>query len=118
MSGAGEKRHIIEFQTCITTKSNSGAIVEDWDTTPTFEEYAEYQVVGTREFPVNQKRYAQTTARFRIWYRSNISVSKNRILLSFDPNASPPDTITFNIEGIYPVDGKFQEQFIEVSELK
>jgi len=114
--GSGALRHLITFQVKTDTKSSSGAAGETW--TDSFEDYAAFEPIGSREFRVDQKRHSETTARFRLRYRSGIDVDRHRIAFAFDPNSSPLITSIWNIHGVLPADGKFAEILVEVSEIK
>lgn len=116
--GAGAKRHYITVQhkTIPETQSRSGAPQEVW--VDAWDAMAELQYLGSREFPERNKRYAESSARFRIWYHGTIDTDKARILQIIDPDASPPVTQTWNIHGVSIVDNQFLEQDIEVSEIK
>lgn len=114
--GSGARRHIIMFQVKTEALDDVGELIETW--ADSFEEYAAFEPLGSREFPIAHKRHANTTARFRILYRGGINPDKNRIAFQFDPDASPPLTSIWNIHGDLPADGKFVEVHIEASEIK
>lgn len=116
--GAGAKRHFITFQKkpYPEPQSRSGQPIGEY--ADVFETMAELQYLGSREFPERNKRYAETTARFRIWYHGTIDPALHQILQVIDPDASPPVTQTWNIHGVSIVDNQFLEQDIEVSEIK
>lgn len=75
---AGPKSDLVTVQALTTVIDSFGSPVETW--TDSFQVWAEYQPVGSREFPVLEKRVVQTTARFVIWYREGISPATNRIV--------------------------------------
>lgn len=77
MAGAGSKSDLIVFEALTTVDTDLG-VTEVW--TPAFSVWAEFQPVGSREFPVLTKRVVETTARFIIWYREGISPATHRIL--------------------------------------
>ncbi len=104
---AGKLRHRLVFQEKTETQSRSGAAVETW--ADSFSVYGAFEPLGGREFPVNQKRIAETTARFRVRYRPDIDVDINRI---------SHNSQTWNILAVLPVDGRNIELLIEASELR
>ncbi len=113
--GSGVLRHLITFQVK-TDSHHLGSAIETW--ADSFEDYAAFEPLGSREFRIDQKRHSQTTARFRLRYRSGIDVDRNRIAFAFDPNASPLIVSIWNIHGVLPADGKFGEMYVEVSEIR
>jgi len=94
---AGSLDRRIVFQIKTETQSRSGAPTEIW--TDSVNVAAAFEPLGSREFPLNQKRYAETTARFRIRYRSGINPATHRISYAGQTwDISPPLTIGRNIE--------------------
>ncbi len=84
-----------------------------------FNAWGAFEPIGSREFPVAQKRHAETTARFRIpWPDYAVDPARHRIEMAFDETTSPPMTSTWNIHGALPVKGLRFELLIEVSEIK
>ncbi len=104
---AGKLRHRLVFQTKTDSQTSSGASVETW--ADSFSVYGAFEPVGGREFPVNQKRIAETTARFRVRYRPGVDVDSTRIV---------HNSQTWNILAVLPVDGRNIELLIEASELR
>lgn len=76
--GAGEKSDLIVIEGLTTITDSFGAEVPTW--TEAFKVWAEYQPAGSREFPADQKRVNETTARFIIWYREDIHAATHRIV--------------------------------------
>lgn len=74
----GKLSDLIVFESVTTVTDSFGSEVETW--AQAFQAYAEYQPIGSREFPVLQKRQSETTARFVIWYRDDIDPALHRIL--------------------------------------
>lgn len=76
---AGKLRHRLVFQTKTVPEDqdDTGAPIEVWATD--FTVWGSFQQLGSREFPLAQKRNAETTARFIIRYRSGIDPDKHRI---------------------------------------
>lgn len=114
--GSGARRHLITYQVKTEVKSSSGATTEVW--TDSFDEYAAFEPVGTREFRIDQKRHAEATGRWRHLYRSGINPDFNRIAHVVDPDVSPPLQNIWNILGVMMADGKFAEMLVEVNETK
>lgn len=89
--GSGDYRHKLVFQRKTETRDSFGSVVETWATD--FEDWGAFYQVGSREFPMSQKRQAETTARFEIRYRDGINPDFHRI--SFNGkvwNIYPPST--------------------------
>jgi len=80
-----------------------------------------YEPLGGRAFPEREKRHAETTARFRLRYRSAINVQilseSYRVLYIIDHSTSPAVTRRFRITGA-DVIGRRDEIHIEVSEIR
>jgi SPP1 family predicted phage head-tail adaptor len=74
---AGKLRELVAFQFKTESQDSFGAPVEIWTTV--FEDYAEYQGLGSREFPLSQKRQVESTARFILRYRDDIDPALHRI---------------------------------------
>ncbi len=67
---AGPKQHYIEFRERIVSGKNSfGEATEDW-TTVAFTAWAEAQNFGSREFRAIERVYAESTIRFRLYWRA------------------------------------------------
>lgn len=75
-AGDYDRRIIVQVKT--ETQSRSGDPQETW--TDTLNLAAAFEALGSREFPVNEKRYAESTARFRIRYRPGIDSGTHRII--------------------------------------
>lgn len=75
---AGKLSDLIVFQVLTITQDSFGAAVEAW--TESFREMAEYQGIGSTEFPALNKLQSKTTARFIIRYRSDIDPATHRIV--------------------------------------
>lgn len=117
---AGELRNRITVQakTVPETINTFRNPQEEW--ADAFELWAAYEPSGSREFPTSWKRFAETTARFRV--RSNpqtrqINADKHRIVMIFDRTASPLVSQVWNISPPYPREGKPFELIIEGSEI-
>ena len=93
---------------------SAGAIGEEWPAD--FEWWAQYEPLGSAEFPQFEKRFEQTTGRFRIPYRRGISASLHRIAFTLD-YSSPVQVQLFDIYPPLPVDGKRVELVIEAVEI-
>lgn len=74
-AGSLDRRIIVQVKT--ETQSRSGAVTETWANSLNIA--AAFEPLGSREFPLNQKRYSETTARFRIRYRTGITPDRHRI---------------------------------------
>lgn len=83
---------------------------------------AAYEAVGTRAFPDREKRYQETTARFRIRYRPGLDIQAlpltHEILYAIDARLSPPLRRRFRITGADDPTGQRFEIHIEVSEIR
>lgn len=75
---AGKKSDPIVIETVTTTTDPFGAEVEAW--AEAFQIFAEFQPAGSREFSAMDKRHAETTARFVVWYREDIHAGTHRII--------------------------------------
>jgi SPP1 family predicted phage head-tail adaptor len=113
---AGSLRDLITFQVKASTRDDIGGFTETWS--DAFDEWASFEVIGTREFPEAQKRNSETQGRFRIRYRGDIDCANHRIVLNREPDADPSTAQTFNIYPPYDPTGKRRELLIEVSEIK
>lgn len=110
-AGAGRFRHRLTFQEkpIPELQDSFGAPKEEWAETSWSPVWGSYQQLGSREFPIGQKRHAETTARFVIRYRKELDSDKHRILFQD------------RIWNIYPPssrDGRPISLEIEASELK
>jgi SPP1 family predicted phage head-tail adaptor len=74
---SGNLREWLIFESLTVTSDEFGAGVETW--TAAFADWGEYQGLGSREFPLSQKRQAEATARFIIRYREGIDPATFRI---------------------------------------
>jgi head-tail adaptor len=112
---AGTLRHTLVFQENTPTDDSFGAeSVDNW--TDAFEVPGAYEPLASREFPTQQKRYSETTARFRIRYRPGIDAAKHRVLFYLDRDNQTTPQI-FNIYPPQPVEGRRAELLIEASEI-
>jgi len=94
-AGAYDRRVVIQEKT--ETQSDTGAIVETW--ADLLNLAAAFEPLGSREFPVDQKRYSESTARFRLRYRSDIDNDIHRIVYQGKTwNIYPPLIIGRNVE--------------------
>lgn len=97
VAGKYDRRILIQIKT--ETQSRSGAVTEDWETETPLNVAAAFEALGSREFPIDQKRHSETTARFRIRYRPDIDPDSNRISYAGQTwNIYPPLTIGRNVE--------------------
>lgn len=110
---AGTLRHRITVQEK-TEVNELGSITETW--TDSFEAWAAFEPLGSREFPAAEKRHAESTVRFRIRYRHGIDAARHRILITLDPDVSPSDVRTYDIFPPMMVGGKRFELHIEARE--
>lgn len=112
----GKMRQWLTFQnkTIPGTQDNFGAPTENFTTA--FEEWGAFEPLGSTEFHTAWKRFAETTARFRIRFRNDIDPDKHRIVMTFD--ASPAVQTTWDIYPPYPVKGRPNELYIEAREIK
>ncbi len=108
---AGRYIYRITFQKKVDPpdQDSSGATSEEY--LDDFEWWAAYEPIGSREFPAYQKRFAETTSRFRIPYKKGINPGLYRIAAVFD-HASPVQTQYFDIYPPLPVDGKRKTELI------
>jgi SPP1 family predicted phage head-tail adaptor len=77
----GKLREFVTFQRDIGMSpptDSYGALLHNWAFD--FETWAQVQRVGSKEFPLMQRRHSQTTAKFIIRYRTGIDPALNRIL--------------------------------------
>ncbi len=65
--------HLLTFQSKTETQDNFGQAVTTWGIA--FQVRGAFQAAGSREFPSLQKRNAECTARFIIWYRADLDTS-------------------------------------------
>lgn len=75
--GAGDYRHLLVFERKTETKVY-GTTTESW--APEFEDFGAFYPLGSREFPVSQKRQAESSAKFEIRYREGIDPDFHRIV--------------------------------------
>lgn len=116
---AGQLRHRLLFQIkpadADITPDSFGTRIETYS--DDFTVPGAYEPLGSREFPANQKRYAETTARFRIRYKTGIDPERHRIRFTMSPDAEPVVYQTFNIFPPLPTGGKRVELLIEAVEI-
>jgi head-tail adaptor len=121
--GAGKLNRLITFQ---TLPDPSGPKNDFGELLAEPEDYIEdvraaYEPVGGGEFREAEKRHAETTARFRIRYRSDLNVEdapeKYRILYTEDYCASPKVIRIYNIQHA-AVFGRRDELHFHVSEVR
>ena len=74
---SGKLRDLLTFEVLTQDQDEFGAPIETW--TKAFQDWGEYQALGSREFPMSQKRQTETTARFVIRYRTGIHSDTWRI---------------------------------------
>lgn len=119
--GAGALNRLITLQRLPTgsTRNDIGEIIG----TPQDEIAdirAAYEPLGGREFPEAEKRHAETKARFRIRYRTDLNVQAlpetHRVLYVEDYETSPRVTRVYDIKEATVIDRK--EIHIEVSEIR
>ena len=120
---SGQLRHRLLFQidnNAVTdpTTDSFGNAPEDLQTD--FECWGAFEPLGSREFPAFEKRFSQTTARFRIRYVQGrtIDPAKHTIVFVHDNEASPVETSRWDIFPPLPADGKRWEMIIEAVEIK
>ncbi len=117
---AGDRPHLVIFEakTIPETQNSYGEPVEVW--AEAFRDWAAFEPAGSREFPMAHKRFAESTARFRVLYRSELgdpkAADKYRIVMTIDPYTSPVVTSTWNITTPQPAEGRRIEMHIEASE--
>lgn len=112
---SGQLRQLVTFQSKTEVNDSFGNSVEAWS--DAFNEMAAFEQLGSKEFPTAWKRYAETTARFRIRYRAGIDSDKHRIVMIFDESASPQVSSIWNIFPPEAADGKGFELIIEASQI-
>lgn len=113
---AGSLCHKLTFQKLQKTEDSFGKeSIEEW--VNAFTAYAAYEVVGSREFPTSAKRFAETTARFKVRYRPNLDSAEYRIQFFFDPDHQIEPQI-FNIYPPEPLNGWRGGWVIEASEIR
>jgi head-tail adaptor len=82
--------------------------------------FAAYQPIGGKEFPVSEKRHAETTGRFWIRYRRDINPrtlpATHRISYVENASVTSPVTRTYDIRAVASFG--FVEMHIEVSEIR
>ena len=105
---AGSLNQEVVFQSKTETQTGMGAVRETWADAFAFPIPAAFQVLGTREFPMHEKRHAETTARFVIRYRDGIVGQTEAYRIVHKDR-------TWNILGAEDMDGKSIAIHIEVS---
>ena len=72
---AGEFDRLIvwEYKTIPEELSLSGDPQEEWNTASFSPLWGAFEMSGGRDFPLGEKRHAETTARVRVRYRSDIA---------------------------------------------
>lgn len=94
-AGGYDKRIWIQSKT--ETQSDSGNVTETWSNL--YNVAAAFEPLGSREFPIDHKRYAESTARFRIRYRPGIGAGTHRIVYGGKTwNISEPLVFGRNVE--------------------
>lgn len=73
----GKLRDWLTFEVKTEGQDSFSAPVEFWETA--FEDWGWYQGVGSREFPLSQKRQSETSARFVVRFREGIDPANYRI---------------------------------------
>ncbi len=113
----GILRHTLYFQakTVPEVQDKFGAPQEDW--ADLFDAPGAFEPVGSREFPAAHKMNSETTARFRIRYRSGIDPDKHRIRFVLDADCSPPTSSYWNIQKPTAIGGRLAEMLIEAREI-
>lgn len=112
---AGKLNRPIVFQRNTGTKDNFQNQRELW--TADFEDRAEFQGLGSSEFPVNWQRFSESTARFHIRFRQDIDSAVHRIVM-VDDRFSPARTSTWDIFPPQDPEGMMKELFIEAKEVR
>lgn len=103
---AGQLPNKLVFEVMTTTRDSVGAAIQSWNRD--FEVWGSFEPLGSREFPIFEKRFEQTTARFRIRYRPNIDAGQHRVIYAGK---------TWDIRGPIDMDGKRIQLVIEAVEL-
>ncbi len=113
----GILRQTLYFQakTVPEVQDKFGAPQEDW--ADSFSIPGAFEPLGTREFPSSHKINSETTARFRIRYRSGIDPDQHRIRFVLDADTSPPVSSYWNIQKPVAVGGRLAEMLIEAREI-
>lgn len=106
----------IERKTVPERQDSFGAAIEEW--LPRFVNIrASFEALGSSEFPTFEKRFSETTARFRLRYIAGIDSNLDRIRWIQDRSTSPIIITTWDIYPPLPVKGKaLRETLIEVRE--
>lgn len=106
----------IERKTVPERQDSFGAAIEVW--LPRFVNIrASFEALGSSEFPTFEKRFSETTARFRLRYIAGIDSNLDRIRWIQDRSTSPIIITTWDIYPPLPVKGKaLRETLIEVRE--
>lgn len=113
---AGKLRRVVIFQSRGNQAVDNFRNPQDaWANV--FEDRAEFQALGSLEFQVGWKRYAETTGRFHMRFRSDVDPAKMRILM-YDDRFSPAQISIWDIKPPLDPDGRQREMFIEVVEVK
>lgn len=119
---AGTLQHLVTFRVKPLPEDVDTFGEPDEEFVDTFDVWAAIEFLGTQEFPVTQKRFAETTVRFRVRYDPRIytthAADKLQIVTALDPAASPVVTSVWNIQQPIPIDGLLVELHIEASEVK
>lgn len=108
-------RQRITFQRKVVVKGKFNDQKEEW--VDDFSVAAAFQPVGSDEFHVAWKRYAESTARFMIRFRSDINPATHRIVMTMDW-ASPALNSIWDIKPPIAVAGRPFEIYIEATEVK
>ncbi len=104
---AGTLRHKLLFQikTIPEPQDSFGSPIEEWK--DDFTVWGSFNPLGSRNFPVAEKRY-----------RSGIDPRRHRIVLNFDSDASPQVLSIFSIQAPLPIEGKKSDLRIEGHEFR
>lgn len=120
--GAGSLRHWLVFQekTIPEVKDRLGAPQEEWPAA--FRLRGNFAPLGSREFPAREKRHAETSARFTIRYKRELTAAKAadqyRIVFTLDAVLDPANAQVFDIYPPIDPDGRRRYLLIEGRETK
>lgn len=114
-AGAGSFKEYIQFLKLASPSEQDTMGAPIAEPSHHFYSYAAFEPLGGDEFPANQKRWAETTARFIIPYQKVvIDAGTHTIVMTFDATSSPPNVSTWNILGAY---GDRFQTIVEVNEI-
>lgn len=97
----GKLRHILTFQRKTQAFDEFNAPI-DGNWADDFEVPCELAESSSKEFQDALKKNAEMTSLFRIRYQAGIDADVHRVQFTLDPDASPPNVQTFDIDP--PVD--------------